>query len=157
MQEYVDTGQDDTDDRRDKRCAKRGVAHQHLRARYGERAARVDEELRLQVCPLTCLLAARACWCIRCSKLVILTLPAGEPLPLPLAPLAAAALDVDAAGFLDVLELALAPLLMLPLLPVAAALPLLEEAAAATLPVLPLPVGLDEEAAADVDAFGGIV
>ena len=116
----------------------------------------LTKELRLQVRPLTCLLAARACWCIRCSKLVILTLPAGEPLPLPLAPLAAAALDVDAAGFLDVLELALAPLLVL-LLPVAAALPLLEEAAAATLPVLPLPVGLDEEAAADVDAFGGIV
>lgn len=68
-------------------------------------------------------------------------------------------MDVDAAGFLDVLALALAPpLLVLPLLPVAAALPLLEEAAAATLPVLPLPVGgLDEEAAADVDAFGGIV
>ena len=118
----------------------------------------LTKELRLQVRPLTCLLAARACWCIRCSKLVILTLPAGEPLPLPLAPLAAAALDVDAAaGFLDVLELALAPLLVLLLAPVAAALPLLEEAAAATLPVLPLPVGLDEEAAADVDAFGGIV
>lgn len=103
--------------------------------------------------PLTCLLAARACWCIRCSKLVILTLPAGEPLPLPLAPLAAAALDVDAAGFLDVLELALA--LPLVLLPLVAALPLVEEAAA-TLPVLPLPVALDEEGA-DVDAFGGIV
>ena len=65
-------------------------------------------------------------------------------------------MDVDAAaGFLDVLELALAPLLVLLLAPVAAALPLLEEAAAATLPVLPL-VGLDEETA-DVDAFGGIV